>query len=139
MFFSTLFPEEVWQLRTEHATLLAGLRARVTAWGSGSRLGDLLTRLLADPRGSDVLRLYTSYANAFPEVLQTFHRLCRASPAFTRFLKVSCVIYLCTVIYIIYCIYIQEKYFIFIITFFVIQPQCASYEFMWLYHLFRFV
>ncbi|KAF4531879.1 hypothetical protein B566_EDAN000908 [Ephemera danica] len=81
---NTLFPEEVWQLRTEHGALLSGLRTRVANWGPGTKLGDLLQRLLAD-----VLRLYTSYANAFPEVLQTFHRLCRASPAFTRFLK-SC-------------------------------------------------
>ncbi|CAB3368155.1 Hypothetical predicted protein [Cloeon dipterum] len=86
---NTLFPEEVWQLRTEHSALLTSLKARVSTWDQHSQLGDLLQKLLADPNGSDVLRLYTSYANAFPEVVQTFHRLCKASPAFTRFLK-SC-------------------------------------------------
>lgn len=88
VFRSTLFPEEVWQLRSEHGALLTSLRARVNTWDQNSQLGDLLQKLLADPNGSDVLRLYTSYANAFPEVVQTFHRLCKASPAFTRFLKV---------------------------------------------------
>ena len=37
--------------------------------------------------GSDILRLYTSYVNDFPEVLKTFHKLCRTSAEFTRFLK----------------------------------------------------
>jgi len=34
-----------------------------------------------------VLRLYTSYVNDFPEVLKTFHKLCRSSADFTQFLK----------------------------------------------------
>ena len=37
---------------------------------------------------SEVLRLYSSYVNTFPQLLGTFYRLCRTSAEFTQFLKV---------------------------------------------------
>ncbi|XP_063852956.1 uncharacterized protein LOC135095787 [Scylla paramamosain] len=83
---STLFPEEVYQLYDKHSILQHQLRERLGSWKWQPLVGDVVARF-TDPRQSDVLRLYTSYVNDFPEVLKTFRKMCHTSQPFTRFIK----------------------------------------------------
>lgn len=85
---TTLFPEEVYQLYDKHCLLQHQLRERLASWKWQPLVGDVVARF-TDPRHTDVLRLYTAYVNDFPEVLKTFHKLCRTSQPFTKFIK-SC-------------------------------------------------
>ncbi|XP_042875090.1 uncharacterized protein LOC122255220 [Penaeus japonicus] len=85
---TTLFPEEVYQLYDKHCLLQHQLRERLASWKWQPLVGDIVARF-TDPRHTDVLRLYTAYVNDFPEVLKTFHKLCRTSQPFTKFIK-SC-------------------------------------------------
>ncbi|XP_076053359.1 uncharacterized protein LOC143032445 isoform X2 [Oratosquilla oratoria] len=85
---TTLFPEEVYMLYDKHCLLQHQLRERLASWKWQPLVGDILARF-TNPRHTDVLRLYTAYVNDFPEVLKTFHKLCRTTPAFTKFIK-SC-------------------------------------------------
>ncbi|XP_035715204.1 uncharacterized protein LOC110859364 isoform X2 [Folsomia candida] len=85
---NTLFPEEVFCLHEKHCQLLSQLEERIASWKSQPRIGDILERF-TNGKGSNVLRLYTNYVNDFPEVLKTFHKLCRSSREFTHFLKSS--------------------------------------------------
>ncbi|XP_068248023.1 uncharacterized protein [Palaemon carinicauda] len=84
---TTLFPEEVYQLYDKHCLLQHQLRERLASWKWQPLVGDVVSRF-TDPRHTDVLRLYTAYVNDFPEVLKTFHKLCRTSQPFTKFIKV---------------------------------------------------
>ncbi|XP_018022194.1 uncharacterized protein LOC108678323 isoform X2 [Hyalella azteca] len=84
----TLFPSEVYQLYDKHCHLQHQLRERLVSWQWQPLVGDILAKF-TEPHQSDVLRLYTSYVNDFPEVLKTFNKLCRNSPPFTKFIK-SC-------------------------------------------------
>ncbi|XP_045598639.1 uncharacterized protein [Procambarus clarkii] len=83
---TTLFPEEVYQLYDKHCLLQHQLRERLASWKWQPLVGDIVSRF-TDPRHTDVLRLYTAYVNDFPEVLKTFHKLCRTSQPFTKFIK----------------------------------------------------
>ncbi|CAL8110714.1 unnamed protein product [Orchesella dallaii] len=83
---NTLFPEEVFKLYEKHCGLLGLLEDRLATWKNKPTVGDLLERFI-NGEDANVLRLYTSYVNDFPEVLKTFHKLCRSSTDFTRFLK----------------------------------------------------
>ncbi|XP_045111881.1 FYVE, RhoGEF and PH domain-containing protein 4-like isoform X1 [Portunus trituberculatus] len=83
---STLFPEEVYQLYDKHSILQHQLRERLGSWKWQPLVGDVVARF-TDPRQSDVLRLYTTYVNDFPEVLKTFRKMCHTSQPFTRFIK----------------------------------------------------
>ncbi|KAK7070700.1 hypothetical protein SK128_028579 [Halocaridina rubra] len=83
---TTLFPEEVYQLYDKHCLLQHQLRERLASWKWQPLVGDVVARF-TDPRHTDVLRLYTAYVNDFPEVLKTFHKLCRTSQPFTKFIK----------------------------------------------------
>lgn len=78
----------MYQLYDKHCLLQHQLRERLASWKWQPLVGDVLARF-TDPRHTDVLRLYTAYVNEFPEVLKTFHKLCRASQPFTKFIKVG--------------------------------------------------
>lgn len=83
----TLFPEEVQDLYDKHSILRHQLRERLGSWKWQPLVGDILVKFV-DPQQSNVLRLYTSYVNEFPEVLKMFRKLCCTSQPFTRFIKV---------------------------------------------------
>lgn len=78
----------MYQLYDKHCLLQHQLRERLASWKWQPLVGDVVARF-TDPRHTDVLRLYTAYVNDFPEVLKTFHKLCRTSQPFTKFIKVG--------------------------------------------------
>ncbi|XP_037093112.1 uncharacterized protein LOC119112901 isoform X2 [Pollicipes pollicipes] len=83
---STLFPDEIGGLYEKHCRLLHTLEERLEAWHWRPHVGHILYKFIN--RGElDVLRMYTSYVNDFPEVLKIFYKLCRTSSEFTKFLK----------------------------------------------------
>ncbi|KAF0299969.1 Protein ECT2 [Amphibalanus amphitrite] len=83
---STLFPTECARLYEKHCRLLHSLEERLDSWPWQSGVGDLICRFIVHG-DSEVLRLYTSYVNGFPQLLSTFYRLCRTSADFLQFLK----------------------------------------------------
>ncbi|GAB6020620.1 Rho guanine nucleotide exchange factor (GEF) 33 [Chamberlinius hualienensis] len=85
---NTLFPDEINQLYFKHSSLCHALEEKVQNWVWNSTLGDVFDKF-TDPLDGNVLQLYTSYIDDFPEVLKTFHKLCRKSTKFIQFLK-SC-------------------------------------------------
>ncbi|XP_037073297.1 rho guanine nucleotide exchange factor 33-like [Pollicipes pollicipes] len=73
--FGILFPAEAGQLYEKHCRLLHSLEERLQTWPWLPSVGDLLCRFISG-EDSEVLHMYTTYVAGFPELLNTFYRLC---------------------------------------------------------------